>query len=154
MASRCPVCQQLEKCWTLFLAPIHSENSFMDHRLLVLALGMFAVGTDSFVIAGVLPQIARAFDVPIGAAGQMTTVYAITYALLAPAIAAIAARVPRKTLLLSSLAVFVVANLATAFAPSFAFALVMRAAAGVGAAMFAPTATGAAATLVAPEKRG
>ncbi|HVJ54725.1 MAG TPA: hypothetical protein VM689_19860 [Aliidongia sp.] len=41
----------------------------MDRRLLVLALGMFALGTDSFVVAGVLPQISHAFEVPIGAAG-------------------------------------------------------------------------------------
>ena len=60
----------------------------MDKRLLILALGMFALGTDSFVMAGVLPQISRGFDVPIGAAGQMTTVYAITYALMAPTVAA------------------------------------------------------------------
>jgi predicted MFS family arabinose efflux permease len=126
----------------------------MDRRLLVLALGMFALGTDSFVMAGVLPQIAHAFDVPIGAAGQMTTVYAITYALMAPTIAAIAASVPRKALLLSSLATFVVANLATALAPSFGIALATRILAGLGAAMFAPTATGAAATMVPPEKRG
>jgi predicted MFS family arabinose efflux permease len=126
----------------------------MDKRLLVLALGMFALGTDSFVMAGILPQIAHAFNVPIGAAGQVTTVYAITYALMAPAIAAIAARVPRKKLLLSSLAIFVVANVATALAPNFGFALATRALAGLGAAMFAPTATGAAATMVAPEKRG
>ena len=126
----------------------------MDRRLLVLALGMFALGTDSFVMAGVLPQIAHAFNVPIGAAGQMTTVYAVTYALLAPTIAAVAARTPRKTLLLSSLATFVVANLATALAPTFELALASRLLAGLGAAMFAPTATGAAATIVAPEKRG
>jgi predicted MFS family arabinose efflux permease len=126
----------------------------MDRRLLVLALGMFALGTDSFVMAGVLPEIARAFDAPIGAAGQMTTVYAVTYALMAPTIAAVAAHIPRKTLLLSSLATFVVANLATAVAPSFGIALATRVLAGFGAAMFAPTATGAAATMVAPEKRG
>ena len=126
----------------------------MDRRLLVLALGMFALGTDSFVMAGILPQIAHAFRVPIGAAGQVTTVYAITYALMAPTVAAIAARVPRKTLLLSSLATFVVANLATALAPNYAFALATRVLAGLGAAMFAPTATGAAATMVSPEKRG
>jgi predicted MFS family arabinose efflux permease len=126
----------------------------MDRRLLVLALGMFALGTDSFVVAGVLPQISHGFNVPIGAAGQMTTVYAITYALMAPTIAALAADIPRKILLLSSLLVFVVANLATALAPSFSFALGTRAVAGLGAAMFAPTATGAAATMVAPEKRG
>ncbi|WP_158805738.1 MFS transporter [Acidisoma sp. L85] len=126
----------------------------MDRRLLVLALGMFALGTDSFVMAGILPEISRAFGVPIGVAGQITTVYAITYALAAPTVAAMAARVPRKTLLLASLGTFVLANLATALAPSFGFALVTRVVAGLGAAMFAPTATGAAATIVRPEKRG
>jgi predicted MFS family arabinose efflux permease len=126
----------------------------MDRRLLVLALGMFALGTDSFVMAGVLPQIAHAFQVPIGAAGQVTTVYAITYALMAPTIAAVAARIPRKTLLLSSLGTFVFANLATALAPSFGVALITRLLAGIGAAMFAPTATGAAATMVPSDKRG
>lgn len=126
----------------------------MDRRLLVLALGMFALGTDSFVMAGVLPEIARSFDVSIGAAGQMTTVYAITYAVMAPTIAAIAANVPRKALLLASLATFVVANLATALAPTFGLALATRVLAGIGAAMFAPTATGATTTIVPPEKRG
>lgn len=126
----------------------------MDRRLLVLALGMFALGTDSFVVAGVLPQIAHAFNVTVSAAGQMTTVYAITYALMAPTIATLAEPVPRKTLMLSSLTIFAFANLATAIAPTFALALVTRVIAGLGAAMFAPTATGAAATMVAPEKRG
>jgi predicted MFS family arabinose efflux permease len=126
----------------------------MDRRLLVLALGMFALGTDSFVVAGVLPQLSQTFDVPIGAAGQMTTVYAITYALMAPTIAALAARVPRKTLLISSLVIFVAANLATAMASNFAIALATRMVAGLGAAMFAPTATGTAAMIVVPEKRG
>jgi predicted MFS family arabinose efflux permease len=126
----------------------------MDRRLLVLALGMFAMGTDSFVVAGVLPEISRAFRVPIGAAGQMTTVYAIAYALCAPTIAAVAARVPRKALLLTSLTIFVFANLATAVAPSFGLAMATRVLAGIGAAMFAPTATGAAATMAPPEKRG
>ncbi|MGV3549587.1 MFS transporter [Rhizobium sp.] len=126
----------------------------MDKRLLILALGMFALGTDSFVMAGILPDIAKHFDVPIGVAGQVTTVYAITYAILAPTVAAIAAHVPRKTLLLASLVTFVVANLATAVAPTFGLALATRVLAGLGAAMFAPTATGAAATMVPPEKRG
>jgi predicted MFS family arabinose efflux permease len=126
----------------------------MDRRLLVLALGMSAVGTDSFVVSGVLPQISRAFHVSIGAAGQMTTFYAITYALMAPTIATFAAHIPRKILLLSSLTLFVVANLLTAAAPTLAVALVARVLAGLGAAMFAPTATGAAATMVPPEKRG
>jgi predicted MFS family arabinose efflux permease len=126
----------------------------MDRRLLVLVVGMFALGTDSFVVAGVLPEISRTFHVMIGAAGQLTTAYAITYALMAPLIAAVAANVPRKRMLLAALGVFGVANLITAGAPNFAVAIASRILAGVGAAMFAPTATGAAATLVSPEKRG
>lgn len=126
----------------------------MDRRLLVLALGMLALGTDSFVVAGVLPEISRTFHVTIGAAGQLTTAYAITYALMAPLIAAVAAHVPRKRMLLIALGIFGLANLITAEAPNFAVAIASRVLAGIGAAMFAPTATGAAATLVAPEKRG
>jgi predicted MFS family arabinose efflux permease len=120
----------------------------------VLALGMFALGTDSFVVAGVLPQISRSFDVSIEAAGQMTTIYAITYALLAPTIAALAAGVRRKPLLVWSMGLFVLANLATAAAPTYAIAMATRLLAGVSAAMFAPTATGVAAMLVRPERRG
>ena len=81
----------------------------MDRRLLVLALGMFALGTDSFVVAGVLPEISGFFGASISAAGQMTTVYAITYALLAPTIAALAAGIPRKSLLVAGLALFIIA---------------------------------------------
>lgn len=126
----------------------------MDRRLLVLTLGMFALGTDSFVIAGVLPQISQSFDVSIEAAGQMTTIYAITYALLAPTIAALAAGVRRKSLLFWSLALFVVANIGTALAPTYGIAMATRVVAGISAAMFAPTATGVAALLVPPERRG
>jgi len=126
----------------------------MDRRLFILALGMFALGTDSFVVAGILPEVSRTFHVSIGAAGQLTTAYAITYALMAPVIAAVAAHVPRKRMLLTALGIFGVANLITAGAPNFGIAIASRILAGIGAAMFAPTATGAAATLVASEKRG
>ncbi|TWC72107.1 MULTISPECIES: MFS transporter [Burkholderia] len=126
----------------------------MDRRLLVLALGMFALGTDSFVVAGILPQISHVFHASIGAAGQMTTAYALTYALLAPTIAALAAGIPRKRLLLIGLGLFVVSNLATTIAPSLGLALLARVLAGVGAATFSPTATGAGAMLVPPERRG
>lgn len=126
----------------------------MDRRLLVLALGMFALGTDSFVVAGILPQISHAFHTSIGAAGQMTTAYALTYALLAPTIAALAAGIARKRLMLVGLGLFVVSNLATTVAPSLGIALLSRVLAGVGAATFSPTATGAGAMLVPPERRG
>ena len=126
----------------------------MDRRLVILALGMFALGTDSFVVAGVLPQIAGTYHVSIGVAGQLTTAYALSYALLSPVSAAAFAHVERKKVMLSGLAIFISANLATAVAPSYYLILVARAMAGVGASMYAPTATGTAASIVLPERRG
>jgi MFS transporter, DHA1 family, inner membrane transport protein len=126
----------------------------MDKRLLVLASGMFALGTDSFVIAGVLAEVSASLRVSVALAGQMVTLYALSYALLSPAIAAAAAHWPRKRLMLTGLAIFVLGNVITAVAPSIELVLASRLLAGLGAAMFSPTATAAGASLVPPEQRG
>jgi MFS transporter, DHA1 family, inner membrane transport protein len=126
----------------------------MDKRLLVLASGMFAVGTDSFVVAGVLHQVSASFGVSVALAGQMVTLYALSYAALSPVIAAAAAHWPRRRLLLSGLAIFVLGNLTSALALSIEVVLMSRVLAGVGAAMFSPTATAAGASLASPERRG
>ena len=57
----------------------------MKRRLLVLALGTFAIGTESFVIAGLLPELAEDLAVPLGRAGLLVSVFAVVYALSAPA---------------------------------------------------------------------
>ena len=45
----------------------------------LLAVGTFALGTDSFILAGILPQVSRGLGVSPGAAGQSVTVFALTY---------------------------------------------------------------------------
>lgn len=125
----------------------------MDRRLIVLASGMFAVGTDSFVVAGILPQVADTLGVSIPLAGQMVTLYALSYALLSPTVAALLAHWPRKRLLLAGLGVFVLGNAMTALAPSIGWVLASRVIAGLGAAMYSPTAIATAASLVPPERR-
>jgi hypothetical protein len=40
----------------------------MDKRLLVLASGMFAIGTDNFVVAGVLAQVSASLGVSVALA--------------------------------------------------------------------------------------
>jgi len=126
----------------------------MENRLIVLALGTFAIGTDSFVVAGILPDVARSLGIGIGAAGQLITVYAAAYAVLTPIMAALTARWPRRRVLLCGLVVFVFGNLATALSPGLALVLASRAVAGLGAAMFTPAASASAAALVPPERRG
>lgn len=126
----------------------------MNFRLLVLALGTFAIGTDAYVVAGILPAVARSLDVSVAAAGQFVTVYSFTYAVLTPIIATLTAHWPRRRVLFSGLAVFIVGNILTATQPTFELVLLSRAVAGLGGAMVTPTAGAAAAELVAPERRG
>ncbi|MGW1379023.1 MFS transporter [Streptomyces sp. NPDC002446] len=126
----------------------------MRLRLLLLALGTFAVGTDSMVMAGILGLVARDLDVSVPAAGQMVTVFALSYAVLAPVLATAAARWPRRRLLLTALAVFTLANALSAVAPDYPTLLATRVLAAAGAALYTPTANAVATTLVPPERRG
>ncbi|MDC7337413.1 MFS transporter [Streptomyces lydicus] len=126
----------------------------MRLRLLLLALGTFAVGTDSMVMAGILGLVARDLDVSVPAAGQIVTVFALSYAVLAPVLATAAARWPRRRLLLTALTVFTVANALSAVAPTYPILLATRVLAAAGAALYTPTANAVATTLVPPERRG
>ena len=56
-----------------------SDTPSLRPRLLVLALGNFAVGTGALVLAGVLPYIARDMTVSPSVAGYTVTVYALVY---------------------------------------------------------------------------
>ena len=125
-----------------------------DRRLVILACGMFAIGTDSFVIAGILPRIAQDFDVGVGIAGQLITAYALSYALITPVAAALTSGLARERVLLAGLLIFVLGNLGTAFAPDIYSALLGRVASGAGAAVFAPAASATALALTDPSRRG
>ncbi|MEU3912564.1 MFS transporter [Streptomyces sp. NPDC029721] len=126
----------------------------MHRPLLILATAMFAIGTDSFVIAGILPDAAHSLHVPLGTAGWLLTAYALTYALLGPLMATLTTRWPRRTLFLTGFTLFTTGNLLTAYVPVFAIALTARALAGLGGAMITPAAVAAATALAPPERRG
>ncbi|WP_199485335.1 MFS transporter [Actinomadura craniellae] len=117
-------------------------------------LATFAIGTDSFVIAGILPQVAQSLEVSVGSAGQLVTAYALTYALLSPVVAVVAARWSRDRLLLVGLSLFVIANIGTALAPTFGLVILCRILAGLGGAAVTPVAVATGASLVPEERRG
>jgi len=123
-------------------------------RILVLALGAFAVGTDGFVIAGILPDIADSMGISLALAGLTITTFALVYAFGAPILSAWAGAIERRLLLLISLLVLTAANLLAALAPSLPWLLAARVLAAVGAAMYTPTASAVAATLAPAQYRG
>ena len=108
----------------------------MQFRLIILALGMFVIGTDGFVIAGLLPDIARATDVTTSSAGQLITIFALVYAIASPILASALGGVERKQLLLGSLAVFVLGNVLVAVSTLYPVLLAGRVIAALGASTF------------------
>ncbi|BDT85469.1 MFS transporter [Nocardia cyriacigeorgica] len=119
----------------------------------MLGLGTFAVGTDAFVVAGFLPEMAESLSVSTATAGLSITVFAVAYAVAAPVLATVTARVPRRTLLVAALLVLAVANLGSAVAPGIGLLLGARVVAALGAAVYTPNAGAVSAALVRPPLR-
>ncbi|WP_218040014.1 MFS transporter [Streptomyces paromomycinus] len=114
----------------------------------------FVIGTDDFIIAGVLPAVSGELGVSEGTAGQLVTVFSITYAVACPVLAVATRRVPRKALIVGGLGAFAVVNFVTALASSFAVLMGLRVAAALVAATLSPAAFAVAGRLAAPERTG
>lgn len=121
--------------------------------ILALALAAFAIGTTEFVIMGVLPEVAGDLDVSIARAGLLVTGYALGVAVGAPIVAALTARWPARIALLALMAVFIVGNIASALAPSFATLIVGRVVAAFAHGSFFGRGAVVASQLAPPSKR-
>jgi predicted MFS family arabinose efflux permease len=129
-----------------------------DERVLpalaVLGLAAFVVGTDVFVVAGMLPELSRSLAVSTHVAGYLIVAFSLTYALLAPLIASVTVRWPRSVALAAALGVLALGNAVCATTSLFAVALLGRAVAAVGAASFTPQAAAVGAALARPGRQG
>jgi DHA1 family inner membrane transport protein len=131
--------------------------------LFALALGGFGIGTTEFVAMGLIENLARDLlpalyrsdqDEAIAQAGWLITAYALGVVVGAPTIAALAARFPRKQLLLWLLVSFTLATVASALLPTFELVLVARFVAGLPHGAYFGIATLVAASLMGEGKRG
>ena len=128
--------------------------SFRSAPLYWLALGTFAVGTEGFMIAAILPGIAGDLAVSLQAAGQLVTVFALTYALSSPLLTALTGNVNRRKLLILSMAAFAGANIVASVAPGYWFLVGARILLALSAGLYVPSANALAGVLVPPERRG
>ncbi|MFK3668578.1 MFS transporter [Leifsonia aquatica] len=125
----------------------------MPAGLIALALGGFGIGLTEFVIAGLLPEVAADFHVDEAAAGWLISGYALAVAVGAIALTAAATRIPRKAALLGLMVLFIVGNLLSALAPTYAMMLGGRVVAALCHGAFFGIGSVVAAGLVGPEKR-
>jgi len=126
----------------------------VNFRILVLASGTFAIGTGTFVVTGVLGDVARDLSVSVGSAGYLITIFAVVYALGSPVLVATTGGVERRQLLVGALWLFAFASGAAAFAPSFFWLLGARGLAACGAAVLTPVAAAVASELAPPGHEG
>jgi DHA1 family inner membrane transport protein len=123
-------------------------------KLTLLALGLFLVGTNAFVIAGLLPDIAKTLGVHVNEVSYSITWYSVVVAVATPVIAISLAKVSRTALIVAGLLVFAVGGVLAATSDSLVVFTIGRVIAGLGGAALVPTATAAAASLAPPERRG
>lgn len=121
--------------------------------IVALGTGGLFIGTGEFVSMSLLPDIAKSTAVTIPAAGSYITAYALGVVVGAPLIAILAARWPRKLLLIMLLALFAVGYAASALAWSHASLLVSRFIGGLPHGAYYGVACLVAATLVGEDKK-
>jgi len=119
--------------------------------VLAVTLGIFSLMTSELLPVGLLTPVGSALDVSEGTAGLMVTVPGLAAATTAPLVTVATGHIDRRIVLALLIGLMGAANLASAFATSFAVVLVARFLIGVSVGGFWSIAGGIAMRLV-PEK--
>ncbi|MFF7383993.1 MFS transporter [Streptomyces griseoluteus] len=125
----------------------------MPLALLALAVGAFGIGTTEFVMMGLLPDVADDLHISIPTAGHLVSAYALGVVIGAPLLAAVTARMSRRTVLIGLMAVFVAGNALSAFAPGYDSLLAARFLSGLPHGAFFGVGAVVATGMVAPERK-
>jgi predicted MFS family arabinose efflux permease len=119
-----------------------------------MALGTFAIGTEGFMIAPLLPSLAGDLSVSVAAAGQLVTAFALTYAFSSPILTALTGSLRRRRLLVLSMIGFALANVFAFAAKDYWALMAARVLLAVAAGLYVPNANALAGALVRPDRRG
>ncbi|MEU6475533.1 MFS transporter [Streptomyces sp. NPDC047017] len=125
----------------------------MPLALLALAVGAFGIGTTEFVMMGLLPDVADDLHISIPAAGHLVSAYALGVVIGAPLLAALTAKLSRRTVLIGLMALFVVGNALSALAPGNGSLLAARFLSGLPHGAFFGVGAVVATGMVPPERK-
>lgn len=137
---------------TLALPEEETTMRRMPLGLLALAVGGFGIGLTEFVIAGLLPEVARDFDVTETAAGWLISGYALSVAVGGVALTLAAARLPRKQVLMGLMVLFIIGNLLSAVGTTYTVMMIGRVVAALCHGAFFGIGSVVAASLVTKER--
>lgn len=119
-----------------------------------LALGTFAIGTEGFMIAPLLPVMAQDFALPVPTIALLVIVFTLVLALSSPVTTVATGRMARKQVLLIAMALFAIGNVVAALSSSFTVLIAARVLMAIAAGLYVPAANGLAGVIVPPTMRG
>lgn len=122
--------------------------------LLLLGSAVFVSVTTELVPTGLLLGMSRDLEVSPSRLGLLVTGYAVMVALFAAPLGTLTARLPRKALLVASLAAYTASNAVMIVAPGYGVAFVARLLGGVTHGLFWAVVSGYAARLVTADRVG
>jgi predicted MFS family arabinose efflux permease len=120
----------------------------------ILAVGVFAMTTSEFAVAGLMPQLAVGLDVGIEQIGYLVTVFAVAMTVGGPVLTMFLLRVPPKSALMVVFGIFLVGNVIAAVSTTYAAMIVARIISGVAAQAFFGIGVSLSARLVDERMRG
>ncbi|PRD43703.1 MFS transporter [Phyllobacterium phragmitis] len=130
------------------------EEMPMPIILFALMLGVFCVGTAEIVVSGLLPIVASDLSVSVPEAGLLVTGYALGVTIVGPFVTLLTTRVPRKTLVLGLMGLFVLGNIWAVFAPDYQMLMAARVFTSLSHGTFVAVAFNLAARLSPANKQG
>ncbi|MFJ3662366.1 MFS transporter [Streptomyces sp. NPDC090119] len=126
----------------------------MPRAVYVLALGIFAMVTSEFVVAGLMPQMAEGLDATVPQIGYLITAFAAAMAAGGPFLTVALMRFPPRTALMVLFAVFLVGNVLAATATGYGTMMAARIITGIASQAFFGVGISLCARLTRPEIRG
>lgn len=119
---------------------------------LIFFLVMFLIGTDTFLIAPLLPTLSTLYHINSSLSGWMVSAYAIGYALFALISGPISDGRDRKKIMIWGFVSFTVSTFLCSFASSFGLMILFRFLAGVSASFVTPQVWASIPVIVPKEK--
>ncbi|ADM68162.1 Inner membrane transport protein YdhP [Paenibacillus polymyxa E681] len=121
--------------------------------LLALAVSAFAIGTTEFISVGLLPLIAEDLHISVTMSALTVTLYALGVTIGAPVLTSLTSSVPRKTLLMWIMIIFIAGNSLAAVSSGIALLLIARVISAFAHGVFMSIGSTIAADLVPNDRR-
>ncbi|MFF5794671.1 MFS transporter [Paeniglutamicibacter sp. NPDC012692] len=122
--------------------------------IIMLALGVFGIITTEMGIIGLLPLLSERYGTSAATTGWLVSIFALVVAITGPVTTLLASRLNRKSILLASIGLFAIANVAMALSSRFEVSLICRVIPALAHPVFFAIAITTAASMVPPAGAG